>query len=240
MTRPLIGLPGRRSSNANSVRGAAVAAGISYINAVNDAGGAVAVVPPVGKISYDELLSRFDGLLLHGGIDLSPAAYGESPHPQVTSWDDDLDQFEFEILKAAVKLDMPVLAICRGMQVLNVVLGGTLIQHIPDHHQSGIEHWSSHHDVSIATDSHLFGAVGSNEVTSVSSFHHQAVSDLGRNLRAVAWSKDKLVEGIEHESAAWIVGVQWHPEDKCESTSTKRLFHSFVQACIRNQSTIRR
>lgn len=240
MARPLIALPGRLASTASSVRGDAVAAGQGYVQAVHDADGAIAVVPPLGNTSFTDLLARFDGLLLHGGIDLSPATYGEAPHPKVTSWDDRLDTFELGILKAALELDKPVLAICRGMQVLNVLQGGSLLQHVPDGHPSDIEHWATHHGISVSTDSHLFDALETTEIDAVSSYHHQAVKNLGRELRAVAWANDQLIEGVEHTSASWVVGVQWHPEDRTNATDTKRLFRSFVQACIRSQGTATR
>jgi gamma-glutamyl-gamma-aminobutyrate hydrolase PuuD len=210
------------------------------VQAVQNAGGAISVIPPLGDIPFTDLLSRFDGLLLHGGIDLSPMTYGESAHPKVTSWDDTLDAFEFGMLKAALELDKPVLAICRGMQVLNVLQGGSLIQHIPDERQSDIEHWSTDHEIVLKPDSILFSAIGIPKINAVSSYHHQAVKNLGRGLRAVAWSHDEIVEAVEHTSATWVVGVQWHPEDKPHAIDTEGLFRAFVRACIRDEASATR
>lgn len=232
---PLIGLPGRNSSSASAVRGEAVAAGSRYARAVNTNGGSLVIIPPFGlnAKSLRETVSRMDGVLLHGGIDITPSRYGKAPHAEVRHFDDSLDEFELSFLRMAIDLDKPVLAICRGMQVLNVLAGGTLVQHIPEQAPSKVNHWSANHEVNVEPDSLLFAAVGTERIEEVSSFHHQAVDKLGSNLRVTARTNDGLIEAIEHVDAQWVVGVQWHPEDLLESRATNGLFRSFVNACER-------
>lgn len=237
----IIGLTGRRASSASSVRGSAVAAGWQYVRAVSDARGQSVVLPPLAltESQLRELVSRLDGVILHGGMDISPGLYGEDPHPEVESWDEDLDHFEMMILRVAMEYDKPVLAICRGMQLLNVALGGTLLQHLPDHAPSETVHWASAHEIAIKRKSTLFGAIKGERVESVSSYHHQAIGQLGKGLRVVAHAPDGIIEGVEHELCSWIVGVQWHPEDTLESVATTSLFNNFVEQCARMSTSPR-
>lgn len=230
---PLIGLPGRHSANSSAIRGKAVAAGASYVKAVNAGGGSLVIIPPfkTSSQSIQETVSRLDGVVLHGGIDIAPSLYGQSAHSEVTSFDESLDDFEMSFVSAAIGQEKPILAICRGMQVLNVYLGGSLYQHLPEQFRSDTNHWSTHHEVGITPDSKLFRAVGSSSIPEVSSYHHQAVDQLGKDLQVAARSPDGLVEAIEYTQARWVVGVQWHPEDLLESTATRRLFAAFVSAC---------
>lgn len=230
---PLIGLPGRASSSASAVRGEAISAGARYASAVNSNGGSVVIIPPLGlsTASLRETISRLDGVVLHGGIDIAPSRYGQVAHREVKHCDDSLDDFELNVLRIAIEVDKPVLAICRGMQVLNVLQGGTLVQHIPELLPSEVNHWSAKHDVTVERDSRLFAAVGDARIEEVSSFHHQAVGDLGARLRVTARATDGLIEAIEHSEARWVVGVQWHPEDELESDATRLLFRSFLATC---------
>lgn len=239
---PLIGLTGRRASRADSVRGSAVAAGWQYVQAVSNAGGQTVVLPPTHAPDNQilEVVSRLDGVLLHGGVDISPRRYGEQPHSEVKVWDDALDDFEMKVLQAAINEDKPVLAICRGMQLLNVSLGGSLVQHLPDDESSSISHWSTSHEIVIRRESTLFNAVQEECVASVSSYHHQAIGKLGAGLQVVAHAPDGVIEGVEHAQASWVVGVQWHPEDTLESGTTQQLFQQFVIQCAHESTSLHR
>jgi putative glutamine amidotransferase len=170
------------------------------------------------------VLGPFSGLLLAGGGDLHPSRYGGPPHPEIYGVDRDRDDIEFDLFSAARRTGLPVLAICRGFQVVNVALGGTLHQHLPDHdlsirHGEPVTGRSTFHSVEVTPGSRLAGLVGE-EVEHCLSHHHQGVDRLGRGLHAVAWSDDGLVEAAEPdpepadgpERAGWLVAVQWHPE----------------------------
>jgi len=235
---PLIGIPGRNAQNCSAVRGKAVAAGSNYVRAVNSAGGSLVVIPPykMSARSIQEMISRLDGIVLHGGVDIAPTSYGQDAHHEVTNVDESLDDFEMNFLSVALEQEKPILAICRGMQVLNVLLGGSLYQHLPEQFPSDTDHWSTHHEVEITRDSKLSRALQSMRIPSVSSYHHQAVHQLGDHLRVAARSPDGLIEAIEHEHAKWVVGVQWHPEDQLDSVLTRQLLTSFVSACSESMS----
>jgi putative glutamine amidotransferase len=158
-----------------------------------------------------------DGLVLTGGLDVAPERYGAQPHPKVKRIDPARDAFEIEVLEAALARDLPVLAICRGHQLVNVALGGTLLQHIEsgehvaDYRTEGAP--SRGHAVRIDEGSRLAAAVGAGDVE-VNSRHHQAVlpEGLAPGLKPAAWSPDGLVEAFEGRSQRWLIGVQWHPE----------------------------
>ena len=177
--------------------------------------GAQAVLLPTGAVGDPvALLARCDGLLLAGGGDVDPGRYGQAPAAELQRPDPRRDELELALLAAADDQDLPVLAICRGMELLNVAAGGTLHQHLPDvagtqlHRAAGDEELL--HDVHVAAGSRLADATGATLVRGVSS-HHQGVDKLGDGLSAVAWSADGLVEGVER-TRGWVIGVQWHPE----------------------------
>lgn len=183
---------------------------------------------------------QVDGLVLTGGIDIDPGAYGQPPHPKVSRWDRERDEFEMALLRQALARDLPLLAICRGHQLLNVALGGGLLQHIQapylyhraDYTTEGIP--SRWHTVSLAPGSHLRAIYGVDELH-VNSRHHQAVlpETLAPGLRAAAFSPDGLVEGIESPDHAWVVAVQWHPERDEIAAQSRPLFGALVAAAAR-------
>jgi putative glutamine amidotransferase len=182
-------------------------------------------------------LQGCDGLLLTGGVDVDPALYHESPHALTQAPVPGRDAMELALLRQALALDLPVLAICRGMQLLNVGLGGSLLQHI-EHggHVVDEGNVSSWHEVSVEGGTKLFGVLGASRAM-VNSRHHQAVTPdrLAPGLRITAMSDDRLVEGVEGESHRWLVGVQWHPERIEEESpgfvlDSKRLFEEFALA----------
>jgi putative glutamine amidotransferase len=214
--RPLIGVPGRRSHSAPILRFSATLAAEAICEAVYAAGGEPAILHGVAAdpaVGLARRWERLDGLLAPGGADLGPSRYGQEPHPAVADVVDFQDDFDLAAVQAAVQADLPVLAVCRGMQVLNVALGGTLQQHLP---AGEVGHRDGLHEVSVVAGSRLHDIVGADRVT-VSSYHHQAVDVLGRDLVVTATSDDGVVEAVEHASAD-VVAVQWHPED-CHATS---------------------
>jgi putative glutamine amidotransferase len=200
----------------------------SYLHAIELAGGVPLLLPPQVSLStLTAMMAMSDGLVLTGGGDVNPARYGEEPHPAVTGVSDQRDAVEEAVLSLALDRGLPVLAICRGMQILNVALGGTLIQDLPSESSGGMLHGPrSTHSVNIAPQSRL-AAVMATTVAEVNSRHHQAVNVLGDGVHAVAWSPDGIVEGLEMDGQ-WVVGVQWHPEDIVEESEPARLLFAGV------------
>ena len=205
----------------------------AYVAAIRRGGGHPVALTWPDPEPPEEILTRFDGLLLLGGADIEPIRYGADPHPATYGTDSMRDSTELRLVRAAAELDVPTLAICRGIQVVNVALGGTLLQHLPDiegmlDHGSpatGGEH--SMHGVKVSSGSRLAEACGAESLEALS-HHHQAVDSLGDGLQAVGWSEDGLVEAIELERG-WIVGVQWHPEQTAAADrQQQKLFDGLV------------
>jgi putative glutamine amidotransferase len=212
-----------------------MALGLTYLRAIERAGGLPVVVPPLPVDTIPSLLVNLHGVLLSGGPDIHPEAYGESPHPELGPTWRDLDTMELALARLATEIDKPMLAISRGAQALNIARGGTLFQHLPERFGRAIQHRqlgsraSSTHSVEVADDSILAGAMGCTELQ-VNSYHHQATSGLGRGVRAVAWAPDGVVEAIEVPQSSFAVGVQWHAESMPDSLPHARLFRAFVAA----------
>jgi putative glutamine amidotransferase len=206
-----------------------------YVAALVAAGARVALLPPSQPGSAGELLERFDGLLLAGGGDIEPARYGAGDHPAQYGTDPARDELELELARAAVRLGTPTLGICRGVQLLNVAFGGTLVQHLPDvdgllEHRD--EAKQAMHDVEVAAGSRLAAALGQGTARCLS-HHHQGLDRLGDSFRPVARAPDGLVEGIERDQG-WTVGVLWHPESTARRDPVQhRLLRSFVEAASR-------
>jgi putative glutamine amidotransferase len=213
----------------------AVAAPEPYLVGLRRAGATGTVVMPseLDEREADELLERFDGLMLIGGGDLDPASYGRPPAEEVYGVNPRRDGFELALARAALARGMPTLAICRGHQVLNVALGGTLVQHIVPgdvpHGVPGVAGGSMLHAVELQEGSRLAGVLGTSRAH-ISSQHHQAIEKLGDGLEAVAWADDGVIEAIELTGdKRWVIGVQWHPEDTAGSDpGQQRLFDAFV------------
>jgi putative glutamine amidotransferase len=191
----------------------------SYVEAVEAAGGLAVLLPPAASAAehVDRLVEPLDGLLLSGGTDIDPDAYGQQRHPCVTHTCPPRDEFEIALVHAALERDVPTLGICRGMQLINVAQGGTLIQHLPDdfghtdHRRSLGSFDNADHDVRIEPGSLAAQVIGE-ETHSTKSHHHQGVDRIGDGLVASGWSTlDELVEVIEMPDH-WVLGVQWHPE----------------------------
>jgi putative glutamine amidotransferase len=206
-----------------------------YVTALRRAGARPVLLPTAQPADAAELLEPFHGLLLAGGGDIDPGRYGEPPHPAQYGTDPDRDAVELALALAADRLGMPVLGICRGVQVLNVAFGGTLVQHLPEltgllRHRADGEQLL--HPLRVLAGSRLAGALGREQVEGLS-HHHQGLDRLGDGLRAVAWSPDGLVEGIERERG-WTVGVLWHPESTADADPAQHhLLRSFVAEASR-------
>lgn len=210
----------------------------NYVDALRRAGGRASLVLPGDDRPPGELLDGFDGLLLVGGGDVEPERYGARPGEAVYGVEPDRDELEIALLREADRRSMPTLCICRGMQVLNVAFGGTLIQHLRDDARylphgvpSGEE--GIYHDVKLAPGGRIARAVGT-EVLSCSSHHHQGVDRIGDGLVATGWSEDGLVEALERERG-WMVAPQWHPEDSADRDPAQQgLFDELVRLAARS------
>jgi putative glutamine amidotransferase len=207
-----------------------------YVESVKRAGAEPVVLS--NSDDPDAVLARVDGLLLTGGLDVDPALYGERPHPK-TEAAPERDRFEMPLTRKAVEHDVPVFAICRGVQVLNVAAGGTLVQDIPSAVRSDVAHTIDvpkdclAHAVRINPGSRLASAVGPPsrlESCSVNSRHHQAVGNVAPGFVVSAVSPDGVIEGIERPGARFCVGVQWHPENFWRTGEFSGLFAAFVEA----------
>ena len=179
-----------------------------------------------------EHIGRFDGLLLCGGNDINPALYGEERFNSTVEWDDARDAAELALFNAFFSAKKPIFGICRGHQVINVALGGSLWQDLPG--QCGLEHSGTNHNAAIEHGSFLYELFGAAAI--VNSYHHQAVKRLGDGLRAAAYSPDGIIEGLCHEDAP-LLSVQWHPEHTVpvcpgELTPMEKLFAFFIGKCI--------
>ncbi len=214
MSRPVIGI----TSYAQEARWGvwqlpAVLIPLAYVDAVEAAGGRAVVIPP-SEDGVEETLSTLDGVVFSGGADVDPARYGANPHPETDTPQARRDAGELALLEAALERDMPVLAICRGFQLLNVARGGDLIQHLPDEvghdvHKEVPGEFAVH-PVEVKEGTRLAAIVG--EGADVTSHHHQALGRLGEGLVETAWAADGTLEGVEDPSLRFAVGVQWHPE----------------------------
>jgi putative glutamine amidotransferase len=208
-----------------------------YLRSVEQAGGLPVVLAPGEAADAAELLDGIDGLLLSGGADVDPALFGEQPHQKLGRVTRARDDFELALTREALAQDVPLLAICRGQQVLNVAAGGTLVQDIPSQLAGSIDHdpdtprSAVAHTVRVADGTRLHAILGEPRVE-VNSFHHQSVKDLGRGLIATAWSEpDSVVEGIESPKHRFVVGVQWHPEGFWRERRFQALFAAHAEAC---------
>jgi gamma-glutamyl-gamma-aminobutyrate hydrolase PuuD len=184
-----------------------------YVEAIERAGARALLVPP-SEVGVEETLDALDGLIFSGGNDLGADTYGADTHPETKGVSPERDRSELALLEAALARDMPVLAVCRGSQVLNVARGGDLVQHLPDvvgdekhKHTPGV---FADHDVRVERASRLGGVVG--DRAPVKSHHHQGYGKIGQGLREVAWADDGTVEALEDPEKRFAVGVLWHPE----------------------------
>ena len=215
-----------------------LALGVTYLEAVAHAGGIPMILSPLPGGAVDDLVDRVDGICLSGGPDMHPAWYGGRDHPALGPTEPEVDAFELDLTRAARARGVPLLAICRGMQVLNVARGGTLLQHLPDDVGERIEHRqpapasAPTHGVRVEPGSRLCELMGGTE-HAVNSFHHQAIDDLAPGLRPVAWSDDGVIEGVEAAWEPFTVGVQWHAECLTGRPENAALFEGLVDVARR-------
>ena len=208
----------------------------TYLNAIQQAGGVPVALPAqLSPRSWERLAARLEGILLTGGGDIDPTLFGETPHPTLSDVSPMRDTFEATAARWALEHGVPLLCVCRGLQVLNVALGGSLYQDVGTEPGTQLEHSQKGprdeptHKVKVTPGSRLAEVMGADEVE-VNSMHHQAIKTLGRGLTASAWAPDQLVEGVElPTSDSFVLGVQWHPEGLIEhSDPARRLFSALV------------
>ena len=203
-----------------------------YPKAIEAAGGTAVILPYASDIKKQ--ISLLSGVVLSGGEDLDPAIYGQEQHPKTEPPSPQRDEYELALCRAAIEASIPVLGICRGCQVLNVALGGDLVQHVDDHSFNTPRRKDYIHEVTIDPNSRLSQILGGKTNMVVNSIHHQAVGGrLGKNLRAVAKSPEGVIEAVELEGDGFVVGVQWHPEELVDIKDALNLaiFESFIKAC---------
>jgi putative glutamine amidotransferase len=214
-----------------------LALGLTYPEALRRAGAVPVIIPPLDTESIEPLLDSLCGLCLSGGPDLHPTLYGATPHAALGPTEPHLDLFEVALVRAAEARGLPILAICRGLQVLNVARGGTLVQDLPSERPSNVAHRQTEpgriatHDVTLESASLVARALGVVD-TRVNSFHHQAIDVLGSGLRAVGWAPDGVVEAIEATDLEFTIAVQWHAESMVRTPEQESLLRAFAQTAI--------
>jgi putative glutamine amidotransferase len=241
---PIIGITATLKEDVDAVAerplGRFVRADLDYVEGVAGAGGAPVVLPPVGDESAAEaLIHGLDGLLLSGGSDLDPGYYGEEPVSELGVTLPERDAFEIALVGLALRRGMPVFGICRGMQVLNVALGGTLYQDLPSQweqdllkHRQATPKWQPTHEVRVSEGSYIAEVIG-RESVKVNSYHHQGIRDLAEGLIVTGRSSDGVIEAVEAEdlSERWLLAVQWHAEAmRGSGPQQESLFEAHVSA----------
>ena len=243
MSLPLIGLTvgrmrGEKRSSGKEGDPSRLVLPEAYTTAVQRAGGLPVMISfSLSRGEVDELISRLQGLMLTGGGDIDPEWFGGRPHRCVRYVDSGRDEVEISLIRRAVEFRLPLLCICRGIQVLNVAFGGTLYTDIEDQLPGSIRHdWDKDfprdhlaHTVSVESDSRLAGILGDGNV-GVNSWHHQGLEKVAENLRPVAYAPDGLVEAVEMVDYPFGLGVQWHPEFLPDLPEMQVVFRSFIQA----------
>lgn len=206
------------------------------IQAVIRAGGIPVLIPYQPKEQVFRILEGLDGLMLPGGDDVDPNRYGENPSVHCGEIDPLWDELDLWAAGFALERNLPILAICRGCQVLNVALGGTLIQDIPSQIKDSLKHaqkaptWYATHDIAVQSAS-LLGSIWENGPQKVNSYHHQSIAKVGKGLRVVASAPDGVIEAVESTEHRFVLGVQWHPEHMIDHYPVaKRIFEHFIQA----------
>ena len=213
--------------------------GVTYTRAIHQAGGTPLIIPPLTQeVDWSGLLAHLDGLLLSGGEDIAPTHYGQALEPWTGRVDQERDHSELGLVRAWLALGKPLLGICRGHQVLNVALGGTLLQDIASQVPDALDHAYTParpmerdvHTVDLTPDSRLAAILGGTHFA-VNSAHHQAVTEPGANLEIIANAPDGVVEATEFPDYPFCISVQWHPEAMLKRSETMRpLFAAFVRA----------
>jgi putative glutamine amidotransferase len=229
--RPLIGVPGMWSGKVQGMRFAGTAVAVEVLRSIDRAGGEPVVLFPGSSESAAEQVARFDGVVIPGGADIDPRRYGNEPDEHYWPADyEGQDEFEAGILRACLDAGTPTLAICRGLQLLNVVHGGTLVGHLAP---GAVEHRGAQHPVACEPGTLLASVLGVDPVLT-SSYHHQAVDRIGEGLKVSAMAPDGVIEGLEVPGAP-LLAVQWHPEDLAASSSTDQSLFTWVVEASRSR-----
>ncbi|HEY7156224.1 MAG TPA: gamma-glutamyl-gamma-aminobutyrate hydrolase family protein [Gemmataceae bacterium] len=242
-TRPLIGVNADYVP-ANKLHRSHIRLAAGYLDTVVAAGGLPVMVPPLGKdIDVDAWLDRLDGFILSSGLDMDPRRLGLASHSAVQPMPERRDESDRQLVRRLLERRLPVLGIGLGMQQLNVACGGSLYLHLPQDMPRAMPHRDAtdpdhRHAVLIEPNTRMEEIYGAGEIR-VNSCHHQAVRQLGADLRAGARAPDGVIEAIESTDPHWFcVGVQWHPESETASALDMQLFESFIQACLRQADTM--
>jgi putative glutamine amidotransferase len=233
--KPIIGITGAYVKHSEHMEGVYVHH--DYHKSVAANGGIPIVLPFINPEITLETLALCDGIILSGGEDVDPQFFGQDPHPHLGATLPERDKVELTVVEYAIKHNIPILAICRGAQLLNVALGGTLVQDIPSQvrepiqHAQTVERCRDTHWVKITEDSKLFQILGTDRIR-VNSLHHQALDRVSNDLRVVAVSSDGIVEAVEYNhSSTFLLGVQWHPESMASTNSSmNNLFVEFIKS----------
>ncbi|WP_237580203.1 gamma-glutamyl-gamma-aminobutyrate hydrolase family protein [Candidatus Enterococcus huntleyi] len=236
MKQPIIGIAGNQLIHATEVFNGNFVTYTpqGFVDGVLEAGGLPFILPISHPDTAKEYIKNIDKLLLAGGQDVSPRLYNEEPHPKLQETNYSRDIFEAALIKEAIKQKKPILSVCRGTQLLNVVLGGSLYQDLSQYEQWSVKHEQqptapqfSTHRINVAPNSRISQLVPDNSY--VNSYHHQAIKDVSPKLIATAWSTDGLVEAVEADDGSAILGVQWHPElTHHVDEKEQRIFDYFV------------
>jgi putative glutamine amidotransferase len=248
--RPLVGVPTGREKSQRFFGLPMYIMNQTYVRILESLGALPVMIPlQMTEATLHGIFQRLDGLFLPGGEDLDPSTYGDARHPQLGAPDKERDRTELLMTRWALEAGMPVLGVCRGIQVINVVCGGTLYQDLHsqrpdlakhDYFPPNFERYRVSHRVVIEPDSRLAQALGA--MHEVNSMHHQGIRQLGAALRVVAWSEDGLPEAVEIPALPFVVGVQWHPEELAKTDEhSNRLFYEFVAGAAsdwRNQAPV--
>jgi putative glutamine amidotransferase len=238
--RPLVALTATTAASDGITR---VRTNAAYVRALDAAGLVPVVLAPLAEVHAKRALDAVSGLVLTGGEDVAPHRYGEPPHPNLATVNEERDAWELALIDDARDRRLPTLAICRGIQVLNVALGGSLVQDIPSQCPAALPHKPKSgrgtrvHDVIVESDSRLAKLVAAERLT-VNSAHHQSIGRVADGLRVTARAPDGIIEGAEWPGDAWwAVGVQWHPEELIETPESwdRGLFAGFAREAIRYQ-----
>jgi putative glutamine amidotransferase len=236
--KPLIGITTYQSTNIHGHP--TVVLMQSYVHAVMQAGGVPVLIPSmIAEDGWDALYSRVDGILFSGGGDIGLEFSPGDPHPRINDVELNRDTVEFKLIQASASDGKPLLGICRGCQVLNVALGGTLYTHIPDQLPGALDHAYPGnkrtvlvHDVKLEEGTRIADVMGE-PILKVNSLHHQGLKDIATSLRVAGYAPDGLVEAVELPDHPFGIGVQWHPEWLNDQEPTRNLFRKFVEAAER-------
>jgi putative glutamine amidotransferase len=235
MGKPLILITSGTIHADIGLRRESVFTGRNYSQAVEAEGGLPLVAPVADPNNAAALVARVDGVLFSGGADIDPGYFDQPPHPQLGAVDPQRDAFELALYRAARAAGKPIFGVCRGIQLINVAAGGSLVQHVPAlngnvQHSQADRSGLPHHRLSLSAGSRIREAFGSEQIT-VNSYHHQGLDRLGAGLVVTARSQDDLIEAVEGTSGAWLLGVQWHPEMSYATHPEQRApFRAFLDA----------